>query len=86
MDYKKKAIPGGLFSALYSINAIMQEEYLNKWVYVEAYDITDQYTHFGRINITKKISGITYVDMLELREVKERDFPEIIVEEIIKIK
>lgn len=86
MDYNKKPIPGGLFSALYSIGALMQEEYLNKWVYVEAYDATDQYTHFGRINITEKISGIIYVDMLELREVKDRDFPEIIVEKIIELK
>lgn len=85
LDYDEKAISGGVFSALYSINSIMQEEYLNKWVYVQTYDVTDQDTYFGSINIAEKISGITYIDMLELREVKNCDFPEIIVGKIIDL-
>lgn len=85
LDYSKKTIPGGLFSALYSIRALNQKEYLGKWVYVETYDRTDENTHFGNISITEKISGITYVDMLELREVKSCTFPEIIVEKIIQV-
>ena len=85
LDYDEKAISGGVFSALYSINSIMEEEYLNKWVYVQACGVTDKDTNFGRINIGEKISGITYIDMLELREVKNCDFPEIIVGKITDI-
>lgn len=84
LDFNKKSITGGLFSALYSIDSIAQEDYLNKWIYVEASDSTDQNTHFGTISIAEKISGITYVDMVELREVEDSGCPEIIVSEIIK--
>jgi len=80
LDYYKKPIYGGLFSALYSINAIMEEEYLNKWVYVEAYERTDKNTYYGKLSISEKISGITYIDAIELREVKSVDFPEIVIE------
>ena len=79
LDFDKRPITGGLFSALYSIDSIAQEEYLNKWIYVEATDTTDQNTHFGTINIAEKISGVTYVDMVELREVEGSGCPEIIV-------
>jgi len=85
LDYNKKYIPGGLFSALYSIRSIMQEEYLNKWVYVETYDTTDSNTYFGNISITEKVLGITYIDMVELREVEDRNSPEIIVDKITEI-
>jgi hypothetical protein len=85
LDYDEKAIPGGVFSALYSINSLVQEEYLNKWIYVQACDVTDQDTRFGSINIDEKISGTTYIDMLELREVGNCDFPEIIVGKIIDL-
>jgi hypothetical protein len=84
LNINQRPVPGGLFSALYSINSIMQEEYLNKWIYVEARDVTSQNTHFGIIDITEKISGITYIDMLELREVKDSNYPEIIIDKIIK--
>ncbi|MFA6715926.1 MAG: hypothetical protein WCS27_11165 [Victivallaceae bacterium] len=82
LNNENKALPGGIISALYSINTKDQDEYLNKWVYVQMSDITPQGTSFGRINIAEKISGTTYVDMIELREIKENALPEIIVEEI----
>ena len=85
LNYYKRTIPGGALSAVYSISSIMREEYFNKWVYVEAYDTTDENTHFGTLNITEKISGITYVDMVGLREVEDSVFPEIIVDKIIKV-
>jgi len=78
-DYYKRPIYGGLFSALYSINAIMEEEYLNKWVYVEAYERTGKNTYYGKLNISEKISGTTYIDAIELREVKSVEFPEIVI-------
>lgn len=86
LDFNKKAIIGGIFSAIYSIGSIAQEEYLNKWIYVEACDTTDQNTHFGKINIAETISGTSYVDMIELREVKDSDCPEIIVGKITETK
>lgn len=79
LDSDKRPVTGGLFSALYSVDSIPQEEYLNKWIYVEASDTTGPNTHFGTINIAEKISGVTYVDMLELREVENSGCPEIIV-------
>jgi len=85
LDYNEKAISGGILSALYSINSVMREEYLNKWVYVQACDVTDKNTHFGSINIAEKISGTTYIDMIELREVENYDSPEIIVGKIIDL-
>ena len=84
LDFYKKAIIGGIFSAIYSIGSIAQEEYLNKWIYVEACDTTGQSAHFGTINIAEKISGTTYVDMVELREVKDCNYPEIIIGKITK--
>ena len=82
LDYNKNILPGGMFSAFYSISSVPQEEYLNKWIYVEACGVTSPNTNFGTISIAEKISGVTYIDMLELREVKSTDFPEIIVRKI----
>jgi hypothetical protein len=79
LDDRKSPVPNGMFGALYSIGSIPQEEYLNKWIYVEACGKTNPDTGFGTISIAEKISGTTYIDMLELREVKSPDFPEIIV-------
>jgi len=76
---------GALFSALYSIDSIPKESYLNQWVYVETCDITDQNTRFGRISIAEKTSGVTYIDMLEPREVKNCQFPEIIVGKVVDL-
>ncbi len=86
LDYNKKPIgDGALFSALYSIGSIPEEDYLNQWIYVETCDITNQNTRFGRISIAEKTSGVTYIDMLELREVKNCKFPEIIVGKIVDL-
>jgi len=84
LDFHKRPITGGLFSALYSVDSIAREDYLNKWIYVEASDTTGPNTHFGTINIAEKISGTTYVDMVELREVENSGQPEIIVGKINK--
>ncbi len=86
LDYSKKIVPGGIFGAIYSIGSIPQEEYLNKWVYVEVCGVTNADTYFGNISIAEKISGITYIDMLELRKVENVDSPEIIVGKIVKTK
>ncbi len=82
LDNNENPVPGGMLGALYSVGSIPQEEYLNKWIYVEACGVTSQNTSFGTISIAEKISGTTYIDMLELREVKNTDFPEIIIGKI----
>jgi hypothetical protein len=82
LDYNKKIVPGGMFGAIYSIGSIPQEEYLNKWIYVEACGVTNADTDFGSISIEGKISGVTYIDMIELRKVENVNFPEIIVGKI----
>ncbi|MDD5697066.1 MAG: hypothetical protein PHH77_00465 [Victivallaceae bacterium] len=74
-----------LFSALYSINALPPENYLNRWVYVEACDVSTPDTRFGHLGIAEKISGVTYIDMLELREIRNCNQPEIIVGKIVDL-
>lgn len=82
LNSEKQTLSGGVISALYSVDSKPQSEYLNKWIYVQACDITPENTAFGRVNIIEKISGTTYVDMLELREIKDNALPEITVGKI----
>ena len=86
LDSEKRLIgDGGLFSAFYSISSIMSENYLNKWVYVEACDVTTPNTRFGYVGIAEKISGTAYVDMVQLREAKDCKLPEIIIGNIVDV-
>ena len=89
LDANKKQIPGGILTTLFSTTTRIKEDYINKWVYIESYDITPENTALGRLRIGEKISGTIYVDMLELREVKDCNVPEIIIgktKEIIPVK
>ena len=89
LDADKKQIPGGVMSTLFTTSTMIREDYLNKWVYVEAYDITPEGTAYGKLRIGEKISGTIYIDMLELREVKDCNVPEIVVspiKEVIPVK
>lgn len=74
-----KQIPGGVISALFTTSTMVREDYFNKWVYVQAYDITPEGTVCGKLLIGEKITGTIYIDMLELRKVKNCNIPEIIV-------
>lgn len=86
LNAEKKNIPNGLFSVLYPITYKLEEEYLNKWVYVENSDVTTSDTRFGRINIAEKISGCLYIDLLELRKLNSKAQPQIVVGDIVEIK
>jgi hypothetical protein len=81
-DREKENLSGGIISALYSVNTKPQSTYLNKWIYVQACELTSKDTAFGRVNIAEKVSGTIYIDMLELCEIKENALPEIIVRKI----
>lgn len=89
LDADKKQIPGGIITTLFSTTTRIKEDYINKWIYVESYDITPKETALGRLRIGEKISGTIYVDMLELREVSDCNVPEIIIgkiKEVIPVK
>ena len=71
-----------IISAVCAINSMQEEAYMNKWVYVETCEKTSRLTRYGRISIQGTVSGTTYIDMLELREVKKCRKPEVILDKI----
>ncbi|MDD5727761.1 MAG: hypothetical protein PHV59_04270, partial [Victivallales bacterium] len=85
-DANGNMVPGAIISALFSTGTLLPENYINKWIYVQTCGVTPESTALGKLRIEEKISGEFYVDMFELREIKDCNLPEIIIGDITEVK